>query len=355
MWTTSLSSSPQTARSATWPVVALALVRDLGVLLFLLLEEDLVDRRLERLLVRVVGVVEASRYVPSTTCDGPAVDSWRYVTPSGFGKSDGSFDPSTSVDLSQTGADVSAAASFAFSSSLLPPQPARARASSPTRAQRENRDAIGRDPRAAPAPAAVFLSTSYRALQAAVQAGSGRLGVVSNPLVTRGEPALGRLSRFRRQRRRYERENPDRATTSSPCATRSVGRSPPRATRSRSRATAARRSIAVERDEPDAAVLDVMMPPPDGLEVCRRLRAAGERDPDPHAHRATRGLRPRRRPRRGRRRLPAEAVRARRAARAPARAPPAHRRRAAEAAVRTPTSSLDPLGHRRGAASAGSI
>jgi two-component system response regulator MprA len=31
---------------------------------------------------------------------------------------------------------------------------------------------------------------------------------------------------------------------------------------------------AVELDEPDAAVLDVMMPPPDGLEVCRRLRAA---------------------------------------------------------------------------------
>src|SRR5262245_15943322 len=32
--------------------------------------------------------------------------------------------------------------------------------------------------------------------------------------------------------------------------------------------------VAVERDEPDAAVLDVMMPPPDGLEVCRQLRAA---------------------------------------------------------------------------------
>jgi two-component system, OmpR family, response regulator MprA len=31
--------------------------------------------------------------------------------------------------------------------------------------------------------------------------------------------------------------------------------------------------IAVERDEPDAAVLDVMMPPPDGLEVCRQLRS----------------------------------------------------------------------------------
>ncbi len=30
----------------------------------------------------------------------------------------------------------------------------------------------------------------------------------------------------------------------------------------------------VERDQPDAAVLDVMMPPPDGLEVCRRLRRA---------------------------------------------------------------------------------
>src|SRR6266545_2914266 len=31
---------------------------------------------------------------------------------------------------------------------------------------------------------------------------------------------------------------------------------------------------AVEREQPDAAVLDVMMPPPDGLEVCRRLRRA---------------------------------------------------------------------------------
>ena len=32
--------------------------------------------------------------------------------------------------------------------------------------------------------------------------------------------------------------------------------------------------LSVDRDEPDAAILDVMMPPPDGLEVCRRLRAA---------------------------------------------------------------------------------
>src|ERR1043166_6267088 len=36
---------------------------------------------------------------------------------------------------------------------------------------------------------------------------------------------------------------------------------------------------AVERDQPDAAILDVMMPPPDGLEVCRQLRAADNEIP----------------------------------------------------------------------------
>src|SRR2546423_2899492 len=36
---------------------------------------------------------------------------------------------------------------------------------------------------------------------------------------------------------------------------------------------------AVDVDAPDVIVLDLMMPPPDGLEVCRRLRRAGNRTP----------------------------------------------------------------------------
>src|SRR3989442_535581 len=36
---------------------------------------------------------------------------------------------------------------------------------------------------------------------------------------------------------------------------------------------------AVEADAPDVIVLDLMMPPPDGLEVCRRLRRAGNHTP----------------------------------------------------------------------------
>jgi len=36
---------------------------------------------------------------------------------------------------------------------------------------------------------------------------------------------------------------------------------------------------ALAQQPPDAIVLDVLMPEPDGLEVCRRLRAAGDRTP----------------------------------------------------------------------------
>ena len=60
---------------------------------------------------------------------------------------------------------------------------------------------------------------------------------------------------------------------------------------------------AVENDEPDAAVLDVMMPPPDGLEVCRLLRAADNTLPILMLT-ARRELGPRRRAGRGRGRLP---------------------------------------------------
>ena len=35
----------------------------------------------------------------------------------------------------------------------------------------------------------------------------------------------------------------------------------------------------LERDSTDAVVLDVMMPGVDGLEVCRRMRASGDRTP----------------------------------------------------------------------------
>ena len=72
-----------------------------------------------------------------------------------------------------------------------------------------------------------------------------------------------------------------------------------------------------------------MMPDVDGLTVCRVLRSRGRPHPDPDAHRPHRDLRPGGRPRRRRRRLPAQAVRPRRAAgpaAGPAAADPARRR-----------------------------
>ncbi len=55
---------------------------------------------------------------------------------------------------------------------------------------------------------------------------------------------------------------------------------------------------------PDAIVLDVLMPEPDGLEVCRRLGAAGDHTPVLMLTARDDVARPRRGPRRRRRRLP---------------------------------------------------
>ncbi|MEU8515573.1 response regulator transcription factor [Kitasatospora sp. NPDC059722] len=49
--------------------------------------------------------------------------------------------------------------------------------------------------------------------------------------------------------------------------------------RVRTAADGARTLAALDEQRPDVLVLDVMMPAPDGLEVCRRLRAAGDRTP----------------------------------------------------------------------------
>ena len=73
----------------------------------------------------------------------------------------------------------------------------------------------------------------------------------------------------------------------------------------------------------DAVVLDVMLPGADGFEVCEALRREQRTPARAHAHRPVRGGRPHPRARRGRRRLPRQAVRLRRAARAAARAEPA--------------------------------
>ena len=71
---------------------------------------------------------------------------------------------------------------------------------------------------------------------------------------------------------------------------------------------------------PTRCVLDIGLPGIDGLEVCRRVRRLGNRVPILMLTGARRGRRPHRRPRRGRRRLPGQAVRHRRAEGAAARA-----------------------------------
>ena len=60
---------------------------------------------------------------------------------------------------------------------------------------------------------------------------------------------------------------------------RSTGHSASRATRSRWPATAPSRSKQIAVRPPDAVVLDIGLPTLDGLEVCRRLRAAGDDTP----------------------------------------------------------------------------
>ena len=64
----------------------------------------------------------------------------------------------------------------------------------------------------------------------------------------------------------------------------------------------------------DLLVLDLMMPGLDGLEVTKALRARGPQHADPDADRQVDRARPRARPRARRRRLPDQAVLARRAA-----------------------------------------
>ncbi len=131
-------------------------------------------------------------------------------------------------------------------------------------------------------------------------------------------------------------------TTSPRSATRSIARCGWTATASQLAADGREALDALAHTPPDAIVLDVLMPEPDGLEVCRRLRAAGDRTPVLML--TARDAVPDRvhGPRRRRRRLPGQAVRARGAGRAPARAAAPHRRPGRGARCATPASSSTP-------------
>ena len=92
----------------------------------------------------------------------------------------------------------------------------------------------------------------------------------------------------------------------------------------------------------DAIVLDVMLPGIDGFATCTRAARPRRLDAGADADRARRDRGQDRGARHGRRRLPRQAVRLQRAARAPARAGPAGTGRTADRARRSTTSGSTP-------------
>ena len=130
-----------------------------------------------------------------------------------------------------------------------------------------------------------------------------------------GPATPGRLAGPRPRRRR--RGEPHRAARAWPCAT--------RAGTSRPAGTGMAAVRAAREFEPDAVVLDMMLPDFDGLEVLRRMRARQPERAGAVPHRQGRRRGPRRRAHRRRRRLRDQAVQPRGGRRPAARAAAAHR------------------------------
>ena len=143
--------------------------------------------------------------------------------------------------------------------------------------------------------------------------------------------------------------------TTAACGSRWCARCASRATTSHTAADGDEALRGASSTQPDVIVLDVMMPGTSTASPCAAACAARRPHADPDADRPPRGLRPRGRPRRRRRRLPGEAVRARRAAGPAARAAAPHehvgRRRGPAASA---TSCSTRRAGRPGAASASS-